>query len=192
MQYPIVLAGTYHKTGTLWIHRVMRGTARALGIDYHMNFYQNNRLDTKPPAPSILFDDHALFPEQLAAYEVVGFRMIRDPRDVVISGAHYHLRSDEEWLHCPEDHLGGQSYSQAINASGGGQAQYCFEMQHTAADTIKQMTEPSEFVSTFQTVRYEDLMVDTDFSRFKALVKALGFSLLERRHAVKADRKSVV
>jgi hypothetical protein len=42
--------------------------------------------------------------------------VIRDPRDVIVSGANYHCKADEPWLHIPEKRFGGLTYHQKINS----------------------------------------------------------------------------
>lgn len=187
MQHPALFVGTYHKTGTVWIHRVMRDTAAAIGQAYTYNGVREFGGETL--APGIYFDDHAIFPDALSVIGGAGFRMIRDPRDVVISGAHYHLRSEESWLHMARANLGGQTYQQAIGACDGAQAQYLFEMQHAGGSTISEMAGPNDFVGGLEVVRYEDLMADADFSQFRSLVIRLGFDQDEAEQAVAAFKK---
>ncbi len=195
MRYPYIFVGTYHKTGTVWMERVMRRTAEAVGVEFHYNPFQG---DTPPNAEGsieagVYMHDHTRFPDWLMRLDFAGFRMIRDPRDVVVSGAHYHVKSDESWLLLPRELFGGQSYREAITALADIQAQYQFEMRNTGAETIRDMANPGVVASRLETVRYEELMIDADFSRFLALVERLGFDQGESELALKwFKRQSLV
>lgn len=195
MRYPYIFVGTYHKTGTVWIERVMRRTAEAIGVGYHFNLFQGEPQQNAQGEieAGVYMDDHTIFPDWLQRLDFAGFRMIRDPRDVVVSGAHYHVKSDESWLSLPQERFGGQSYREAITALADIQEQYQFEMRNTGAETIRDMANPGVVASRLETVRYEDLMIDADFSHFLALVERLGFDERERGLALKwFKRQSLV
>ena len=49
-------------------------------------------------------------PQDLGGRAYRASHLIRDPRDVVVSGYHYHRRTDETWVHEPSDRYGGLSY----------------------------------------------------------------------------------
>lgn len=189
MENPVIFVGTYHKTGTVWIHRVMRDVAKGLGTGYFRNNLRDGNHEGHVYEPGIYFDDHTYFPAEISEVPPIGFRMIRDPRDVVISGAHYHTRSEEGWLHMEREDLNGKTYQQAINAFEDVQDRYLFEMQRVGNHTINCMAQPNSFVEKLQPVRYEDLMTDSDFSVFTALMQSLGLRRGELKKAEKAFRK---
>lgn len=58
-------------------------------------------------------------PEELSDCSYRGLHLIRDPRDVILSGMHYHLRAPEKWLHDPEPDYGGLSYQEKLNSLDG-------------------------------------------------------------------------
>lgn len=184
-----IFVGTYHKTGTVWIKRVMRDLAKAIDVPFHENKLRDQKSAAGMPDAGIHMDDHCYFPDVDWKISPVGFRMIRDPRDVVISGAHYHTRSEESWLHVSREDLGGKSYQQAINAYDDIQDRYLFEMNHVGGHTIRCMAQANSFVSALESVRYENLMQDADFSQFRGLVASLGLEQREQEAAVKAFRK---
>lgn len=169
----ILLIGTYHKTGTVWMQRVFLNLAKVLETDFH-----GSHLGTDPiaPKPGFYLDDHSQFPQSLLEADHAGFRMIRDPRDVVISGAHYHVKSHESWLHTPRDDKNGMTYQQAINACETPVEQYLFEMENVAFHTCKQMLADFERLPNFATVRYETWMTDADMQDFEATMRRLGFT----------------
>jgi hypothetical protein len=81
--------------------------------------------------------------------------MVRDPRDVIISGANYHVKSDEPWLDAPQDRFGGRSYRQEIQSLAPGIDRLRFEMNHRGQRTIRLMAQDTD--SRLLRVRFEDL-----------------------------------
>ncbi|MGO8871068.1 MAG: sulfotransferase domain-containing protein [Acidimicrobiales bacterium] len=45
-----------------------------------------------------------------------GSHVIRDPRDVVVSGYEYHKRTNEKWARMPDPRYGGRSYQEYLNS----------------------------------------------------------------------------
>lgn len=176
----VLLIGTYHKTGTVWMQRVFLNLAKALETGFQGSHLGHDPID---PAPGFYLDDHSQFPQSLLDTDYGGFRMVRDPRDVVISGAHYHVKSHESWLHSPRDDKDGKSYQQAINACETQVEKYLFEMKNVALHTCQQMLADYERLPDFTTVRYETWMTDTAMSDFEATMRGLGFSGLELQQA---------
>lgn len=167
-----LLIGTYHKTGTVWMQRVFLNLADALGVRFTGTHLGSDFIE---PQSGFYLDEHSVFPPSLLACPHSGFRMIRDPRDVVISGAHYHAKSHESWLHQPRDDADGMTYQQTINSFDNQTDRYLFEMRHVAAHTIEQMVEGYSALLGFLTVRYEDWMTDPSMADFTATMKQLGF-----------------
>ena len=169
----ILLIGTYHKTGTVWMQRVFLNLAKILETEFYGSHLGTDQIE---PKAGFYLDDHSRFPQSLLDSDHSGFRMIRDPRDVVISGAHYHLKSHESWLHSPRDDMNGMSYQQAINACETPVAQYLFEMRNVAFHTCQQMLQDFDHLPDFSTVRYETWMTDPDMADFEATMQKLGFT----------------
>jgi len=173
MQHDVFLVGTYHKTGTVWMERVFTEVAGKLGLSFtgtHLGMGQ------RAPEPGIYQDEHCHFPESLLSADCVGFRMIRDPRDVAISGAHYHMKTHETWLHQPLDAFGGKTYQEAILAEPDMAARYVFEAQQVANATTLSMVQDYERLSEFITVRYEEWVTDETMSCFGATMAQMGLS----------------
>ena len=121
-----------------------------------------------------------------------GALVIRDPRDVVVSGAHYHARSNEPWLHRPRDAFGGRTYQEALLALPDMEARLVFELRQTGGRTIAEMLAARERYPGFAMVRFEDLVTDHELKAFRALFAHLGFpeAAMDRLLAV-AERNSV-
>ena len=178
MKFPLICVGTYHKTGTLWMQSIFMAAAQKLGVAFYGPDLAAHGAATEGRFLGIYFDDHCRIPKTLRAGNLRGFRLIRDPRDVVISGAHYHSKSTEPWLQRPIDRLGGLSYQAALGAQGGWQERYAFEMQETAGATIDHMLADIALESdVFRTVHYEDLIgTEEGHKHFAELVDFLGFT----------------
>jgi hypothetical protein len=179
MKYPFVCIGTYHKTGTVWMQKVFKLAARDLGLRYEGSNLVNVESFVEP---GIFLDGHCRFPDELLAKNMPAFRMIRDPRDVVISGAHYHVKSTESWLDLKQDYFGGESYRTRITECATWRERYSFEMRNVAGGTTRAMVaETTSLPAGFRTVRYEDLMQEGAFEAFADLLVYLGFDGREQK-----------
>ncbi len=90
---PQLLILSYHKSGSTLFHRIMHKVARRFrrSIRVRHGLVDNTDRDT-----DIVLLPHALLTRPpTRAYR--GVRIIRDPRDIWVSGYLYHLRTDEEW-----------------------------------------------------------------------------------------------
>lgn len=173
MKHDTLLVGTYHKTGTVWLQRVFIDVAEKLAVPFAEG---HNAQNEDQQFTGIFMDGHCRFSDSLLEGEHVGFRMIRDPRDVVISGAHYHMKSEETWLHDPLPALGGQTYQQAILAEPDTAARYIFEARQVANATTRDMVRDCERLGEFVTVRYESWMADETMSGFTNVMGKMGLT----------------
>lgn len=171
-----VFIGCFHKTGTVLWHGVIGQISHALDlVIWHL------------PGPAdppelrtgwdIAFDDHTTFFERDGIYDPDSRAVvsIRDPRDVVISGARYHLRSDEEWLDRPQDIWEGQSYRQMLQQCGSEHERFLFEMDYMGARTIEAMLGVDFNAPSVRAARLETLMQDREFEEFESIFRFLGF-----------------
>ncbi len=105
------------------------------------------------------------------------FHVIRDPRDVLISGHRYHLRpkhSHENWLHRPNPEFGGLSYHQKLVEQPNRVSQMIFEMDGKHARTLQDMLSWPYGHQHVVDLRYEDLIEDQDCMRFRAAIARMG------------------
>jgi len=174
------IVSMHHKTGTKWMSQTFRAVSRDLGIDFHF-FPARKQALGELVAPCIIVDRHAVWftEEKRASEKLIGdriFHLIRDPRDVVISGMHYHRKSEEPQLHKTRDEFGGLTYQQKINSLPDDHSRYLFEMDNTAGKTIRSMLAwDYSKLESFE-VKYEDLIEDTETSLFAEISAHLGFS----------------
>ena len=87
----------YHKCLTLYFDRVFRKLSERIGLTY-----QYEPKDGKVPSNV----DVVLFPHGEMDWNAVpvnlrGSHIVRDPRDLLVSAYHYHLRTTEEWCAKP-------------------------------------------------------------------------------------------
>lgn len=108
--YPIVHY-CHHKVGTVWFVQVLKHMSRVTGVPFvrmtrhgwsaslSSNFYLDSHSQNRPSPTDTVRGSH----------------MVRDPRDIVVSGYRYHLWSSEKWLHLPKPKWGGKTYQERLN-----------------------------------------------------------------------------
>ncbi len=107
--------------------------------------------------------------------------VIRDPRDVLLSGARYHCiapEAGEEFLHEPRSDLGGKTYQEHLKTLPF-HDQLRFEMHEKHATTLRQMLGWDYSAKNRIELRYEDLMRDRHGWRFFSALRTLGLSRIE-------------
>jgi len=113
---PVIIHCCYHKIGTVWFGRIFRDIAAEFGLSFGVgsNYQQISgfELDGKPDVFLDLGSHVKL--DRLANY--TGSHMIRDPRDMVVSGYFYHKWTDEPFPNLPLAKLGGMSYKEYLNS----------------------------------------------------------------------------
>lgn len=191
---PLVAVCTHHKTGTVWMAIVFGIIARECGLAF-----SKERQADLPARLDIWLDNHSRIdlPAMRARAAAEGrplrvLHLIRDPRDVIISGAHYHTRTDEAWANRPRPRFGQRSYRETISALPSEHERLLFEMAEAGGETIRAMLawrygEPEVFEA-----RYEELIVDRELVRFDAILRFLGFEGAELKTALAiVERKSL-
>lgn len=167
---PLILVGTHHKTGTKWMLSLFEGFCDALGDRLHGGTQQ-----ALPPSARVFFQDHSRFDFASLGRAHRGLHVIRDPRDVLISGARYHARSAESWLHQRRLGLWGRTYQEAIRRRRSLRDAVAFEMDHAGGATIREMLAWDRGRPEFFEAKYEDLVGDRDFSLFRRILSFLGY-----------------
>lgn len=186
MKHDRLLVGTYHKTGTVWMNRVFHALADALSLPYFGPHLAHAMEEEKGPArPGIYNDHHAQFPAEFLAADHAGFRMVRDPRDIIISGAHYHEHAPEPWLDRPLERLGGKAYRELLLECAPGHDRYVFEMRDVAHRTTRKMINDFTTLPTFLVVKYEDWVDDPSMRHFSTTMAQLGLDPAEIETAEK-------
>ncbi|WP_198371701.1 hypothetical protein [Roseomonas rosulenta] len=168
-----MLVGTFHKTGTMLMFKVFTQIAVRRG-------YRLSERRSRMPLDEwdIFFDAPSRFETGPLLPTARGIVVIRDPRDAVISGAHYHARlapgPPEAWAHVPRPGFGGLTYAQKTTSLPDDEARISFEMDHMAAGTLKRMAEFAKPSPMFRTIHFEDLATDTELLTFRRMFLWLG------------------
>ena len=175
----LVCVGTHHKTGTLWMRAVFRRLAAAMGAPYHVVYPVTRLAKAVPPAgPAVLASWSSRFPGWLHdRADARILHVIRDPRDVLLSGMRYHRHAGEKgerFLHVPRDDLGGRTYQEHLNRLPDDAARLRFEMAEKHAETLEQMLAWDYASPRHVETRYEALRTDSEMRHFSDCLRCLG------------------
>ncbi|MGH2817503.1 MAG: sulfotransferase domain-containing protein [Actinomycetota bacterium] len=126
-----------------------------------------------PPGAEILLYRHSRLFDRKALDSFRGSHLIRDPRDVVVSGYHYHLWTDEEWVHVPSPEYGGMTYQQYLRSLDL-EAGMAAEIRRSAGSDLAEMGQWTYAQPEFLELRYEDFIVD-EANHFGRIFRHYGF-----------------
>lgn len=172
-ELPLVVFFTHHKTGSVWMNKVGVGLAKAFGsrfawrwdrIDAQTGFYRDDARHSM-----------AELRERFPGRRVRGVHIVRDPRDVIISGCHYHQKTEERWVHVPRERYGGLSYQQALLARPDWHQKMLLELDRFALDAAPRFEGWNYHDPDVYEARYEDLIDDAAFIHFEPIMRFLGF-----------------
>ena len=168
-----ILVGTHHKTGTVWLNSIFTEIAKI----HNLMYLRHDRIldkDLKNEYYDILFDAHSNYNlKEHNNYK--GLHVIRDPFDIVVSCAHYHQHSREEWLHRPMEKFGGKTYQQKINSYNSIDDKLLFEMDNSAGRQVTAISKWNYSNPNFIEIKYESLIKDTELTLFHKIFINLGF-----------------
>lgn len=177
----ILLIGTHHKTGTVWFSKVFRALSREFGIPFrNLHYGKTDDLDWIPSNGRVFIANwSSLFSvELLDRQDVHIVHLIRDPRDVLLSGLSYHMRvgkDREKFLHRERPELDGRSYQEHLHFLTDDESRLFFEMEMKHKKTLRQMRKWQYGRGNATEWRYENLIADTDCEAFRRLMKRMGF-----------------
>lgn len=103
---PTLWVGTHHKAMTTYFSAVLRLFAYAARLKLEKIYLEQ-------PAPEIelFLSNHSRMDlAPIAPYR--GVHLMRDPRDMIVSGYHYHKWTNETWAHRPDN--AGRTYQQKL------------------------------------------------------------------------------
>lgn len=171
------IVATHHKTGTAWMSSTFKRICKVRKIRFvHMDIDPVVAEGECAP-PVVFFSGHANFRNYpwLRDSDYPIFHLIRDPRDVVISGMHYHRKSKERWLHVPQDEFDGLTYQQKLNSLPDERTRLEFEMRNSAARTVASMLRWNYNDPRSYECKYEELIADVEGELFARICTHLGF-----------------
>jgi hypothetical protein len=159
----------HHRAGSTWFQNIMRAVTARFG----MRFQAHESGEQDPRAEMIVMGHPQ--PEMTLEEGVFrGSHMIRDPRDVIVSAYHYHLWSDEPWLHEARPDLGGMTYQEywrSLDRDAAITEYIRAAPWATTGEMVKWNYDRSEFLE----LRYEDVIGD-EAAAFTRLFTHYGFS----------------
>jgi len=166
----VVLVGTHHKTGTVWLWKIFTDISKrySLKMIFETTKDSNGRWD-------IFFQDHSYFDIEEILDPWRGLHLIRDPRDIIVSGCFYHQISDEVWLNKPKPRFQGKTYKEKICSFRTIEDKLLFEMEHVGRNTINDMLKWDYNQKNFLEIKYEDLVQDHNLKIFNQIFLFLGF-----------------
>lgn len=182
--------GTHHKTGTIWMRKVFRAIQRDQDIPF-MQCYRAKRLaDAAETGPQIIVNWSSTFPQALLDMDHARFiHIIRDPRDVLLSGMRYHRIAplgNEKFLREVRDDWGGLSYQDHLNALPDDHARLMFEMENKHDKTVQEMLKWPYGHPRAADIKYEDLIEDTDCTLFRKTLTDFNIAGLDIDRAVQS------
>jgi hypothetical protein len=202
---PIVHAG-YHKVASVWFENVLSDVAGHYALTFsstHLPFVDRDPSDLATarsetgPRPCIgdvtLFMQSRHFRDELFGGGAIrGSHIVRDPRDVAVSGYRYHLWTDEAWVHVPRKWFDGMSYQEKLRSLPEHEG-LLLEVERTCRWTVADMRAWDYTRRDFLELRYEDLIEDEDagfervFRHYGFTDEAVAASLdISRKHSFKA------
>lgn len=184
-----VCVGTHHKTGTVWMRRVWHAISRDQDIPL-MPIYRPKRLAELPETgPQIVVNWSSAFPAKLHQMAEARFlHVIRDPRDVLLSGARYHEVAPlgrEKFLANTRDEWGGRNYREQLQHLPDRKSKLLFEMENKHDETVQEMLRWRYGAENCIELRYEDLIEDVTCKLFRGALEQLAIEGLDIERAVK-------
>jgi hypothetical protein len=109
----LIIHCCYHKVATVFFMQILRNIAKEFDWKLQISFSEKLTpisLDTN------IFLQHNSEINLLEIPLYVGSHIIRDPRDMIISGYFYHLWCSEEWVHRKKPRFNNRSYQEVLNS----------------------------------------------------------------------------
>lgn len=174
---PVLVHGSHHKAGTVWVQRILKMVATHHGL----RFAESPSTVHEPAAPAPRPDAEIVLLDRANDIASCAFtrpvrvsHMIRDPRDIVVSGYYYHLRTDEPWVRRPDARWNGASYQQHLRGLDRHDGLMA-EIELAATTTLADLAAWPALVPDAHDIRYEDA-VAAEQATFEALFRFYGFT----------------
>ena len=181
--------GTHHKTGTVWMRRVLHAIMADQEIPIVQCYRPQGMAKLRQQGPQFVVNWASTFPFLMYELETARFfHVIRDPRDVLVSGMRFHRIAplgNEKFLQEPRPGTDGRSYQAHLNHLPNDEARLIFEMENKHDETVKEMLRwPYGHPRTFD-VKYEELIEDTECRLFRTALEGFAIEGLDIDRAVR-------
>lgn len=166
----LVVHGSYHKAMCIYFQRTFKSIAEEFGLNLHVGLE-----DGMPENTDLFLDFESLFtignfPNARISH------IIRDPRDMVVSGYFYHLHCDEPWVDEPSPLDPELTYREILNNLDFEDG-LIYEMMFGAAGyNLENMGKWNFNHPQILELKYEDLISDHDHRLKEKLFQHYGFS----------------
>lgn len=179
----LMCIATHHKGGTVWIKSAIKRLSRTLGLPW-LGIWSEAQLDLVPrTGRAFLCNWHGSFPKALwESAETAFLHVIRDPRDILLSGMKYHRHAapeGERFLHRKRADLGGRTYQEHLNNLSDDLARLRFEMDEKHAETLAEMRAWPWGDPRCAELRYETLIKDHSCDAWTDALRKIGLSATE-------------
>lgn len=172
----------YHKCMTVYFHNVLKEASKKLNVTFYSS--TQGRKVIKSPY-FILSDNSRIDLNQFDEYRCT--HIIRDPRDLVVSGYFYHLRTDEKWCAKPNQHntdlpsnVSYQQHLRSLNKEEG----IIYELSHVSGRMTEYMHEWDYANPYSLELRYE-LVLGNEAFWFQKIFEWYGIEKNRRPELVK-------
>jgi hypothetical protein len=157
--------------GTKWLTKVLSAVADHYGLSLQ---WLNDDPDTLDASHDIIVFNHS----DLCAQELdgcIGSHMLRDLRDVVVSGYFYHLWTKERWASVPQAKYNNRSYQEHLNSLSQTDGLHA-EIERLAEYVqVRRMRDWNYHDPRFLELKYEDVFGNEERG-FRRLFEHYGFT----------------
>ncbi|MBW1788267.1 MAG: sulfotransferase domain-containing protein [Deltaproteobacteria bacterium] len=148
----LVIHCSHHRAGTVLLNNIFHSIAKRFEIPY-----QKCRQSELHAETELWMEEHSRVDFSVLNRPYIGSHIVRDPREIWVSGYFYHLKSTEKWLHIPKEEFGGRTYQETINALGQEEG-ILFELNEATAYSLESMQNWNYNHPNILEIKYEDIM----------------------------------
>jgi Txe/YoeB family toxin of Txe-Axe toxin-antitoxin module len=169
---------TFHKCGITLTYRILnRLSEETITKVWVLDTEKKESWEiekTEPEEWDICYGNNTNFNKIKIPENHKGIILIRDPRDIIISGMHYHLKCSEPWVTTPNPYFNGLSFQECLINEKTDEDRYIFELNRMVKNTVNGILNTIEKFPTFKIIKYEDLVGDNSIDETTKMLMYLG------------------